>query len=76
MSKKRICDICNKNEASRSFKIKTQKKGQYEFGSCIHWNGNRWTAWEKIDICGECGEKLMGLPYIDSQGLRRPPIPK
>lgn len=60
MSKKRICDICDRNEASRSFKIKTRSKGQYECDDYgISWNGNRWTAWENVDVCSECGEKLL-----------------
>lgn len=28
------------------------------------------------DVCGECGEKLLGLPYVNSWGLRKPPEAK
>ena len=74
MVEKRICDICNKNEASRSFKVKQSLKGYYEKTShSLRWV-RKWSAYEKIDICGECGEKLLGLTYRDENGLGiRPP---
>ena len=74
MAEKRICDICNKNEASRSFKCKLSLKGCLEktgYGS--RWNSDLWQPYEKIDICGECAETLLGLPYRDSHGYGRPP---
>lgn len=63
MSVKRICDICNRNEASRSFRI--QMSNVNKFG--------KWSPYKEIDICGECAEKLFGMRYIDSSGLPRPP---
>ncbi|GLB26532.1 hypothetical protein LXJ15735_27730 [Lacrimispora xylanolytica] len=69
---KRICDICKEKEASRSYKVKQSIKG-YMAGA--RWEGGYWQPYKKIDICGECAETLMGLPYRDSYGLSRPPHP-
>ena len=33
----------------------------------------KWNPYKEIDICGECAEKLLGMRYIDSSGLPRPP---
>ena len=64
MAKKRMCDVCNKKEASRSFKCKLSLKGQYEkTGYGFRWNSSIWSPYEKIDICGDCAEKILGLPY-------------
>lgn len=74
MAAKRICDICKEREASRSFKCKLSLKGLYEkttYG--IKWNSNIWSLYEKIDICGECAEKLLGLEYRDKYGYGRSP---
>lgn len=71
MSDKRICDVCNKREASRSFKVKMSQKGV--------WTSDRkrflpkWSEYEQIDICGKCAERILGMRYIDSSGLPRPP---
>ena len=58
-----MCDICGKQEASRIFKVKKREAG------IIH----RWSDWKQIDICGECGKKLLGLPFKDSNGFHNPP---
>lgn len=64
MANKVMCDICEKREASRQFKIKKRE-------ACRFLGIKRnWSDWKKIDICGECGEKLLGLPYRDSDGFR------
>ncbi|WP_024347414.1 hypothetical protein [Lacrimispora indolis] len=66
---KRICDICKTNESSRSYKVKQSLKGHYEktsYGG--RWNSLLWTPYERIDICGECAERLLGLPFRDSDG--------
>ena len=75
MAEKRICDVCNRNEASREFQVRHSLKGCWERkGSCSgFWNANKWTEWETIDICGECAETLLGLPYRDSHGHGRAP---
>lgn len=70
MANKVMCDICGKREASRQFKIRERK-------TRMNWGGlQRWSDWKKIDICGECGEKLLGLPYLDSDGFGRPLLPR
>lgn len=63
MSVKRICDICNKNEASRSFRIQISNVNKF----------GKWGPYKEIDICGECAEKILGMRYIDSSGLPRAP---
>lgn len=71
MSKIRLCDICGEREASRSFKCKRSNKGRYvAHGSGITWMPI-WNPYEKIDICGECGERLLNLKYRDPNGLGR-----
>lgn len=66
---KRICDICEINESSRSYKVKQSLKGCYEkTGYGGRWNSLLWTPYKRIDICGECAEKLLGLPFRDSDG--------
>ena len=63
MSAKRICDICNKREACRSFRVQMAKVNKF----------GKWTPYEEIDICGKCAEKILRMEYIDSSGLPRPP---
>lgn len=66
---KRICDLCKINESSRSYKVKQSLKGHYErTGYGIGWNSLSWTPYRRIDICGECAEELLGLPFRDSNG--------
>lgn len=52
---KRICDICEKNEASNSFRIQQEKEvASYStFGFAIPK-----MEWVEIDICEECFEKM------------------
>lgn len=70
MSSERICDVCNKNKAVRSFKIKASKKGQYIRGqNLISWCDFIWTPYEKIDICSECGYKILGLTKLMDNGM-------
>lgn len=64
MANKVMCDICRKQEASRIFKVKKREAGVLR----------RWSDWKQIDVCGECGEKLLGLPFKDSSGFSRPPL--
>ena len=64
MASKVMCDICGKKEASRIFKVKKREAG------VIH----RWSDWKQIDVCGKKEEKLLGLPYKDSNGFSRPPL--
>lgn len=47
-----ICDICNKNESSRKFKIK-------EYGIIDYFTGK--FGYRKIDICDSCYHKLMRI---------------
>lgn len=52
---KRICDICEKNEANNSFRIQQEKEvANYStFGFLIPK-----MEWVEIDICDECFEKM------------------
>lgn len=51
---KRICDICEKNEANNNYKIKQEKCfGDYDMGFVFP----RY-EWVEIDICDECFEKM------------------
>ena len=52
---KRICDICEKNEANNSFRIQQEKEvANYStFGFLIPK-----MEWVDIDICDECFEKM------------------
>lgn len=73
MAEQRICDVCKNKLASRSFKVKLSLKGQYErTGYGGRWNSLIWSPYERIDICGECAEKLLGLSYRDSNGHGNP----
>lgn len=44
-----LCDICNKKEADKRFKVKKSDR-------CCGWN-----PYEKIAVCEDCGEKLLGI---------------
>ena len=52
---KRICDICDKNEASNRFRVKQEKEvADYStFGFLIPK-----MEWVEINICDECFEKM------------------
>lgn len=52
---KRICDICDKNEANNSFRIQQEKEvaNFSTFGFPIPK-----MEWVEIDICDECFEKM------------------
>lgn len=52
---KRICDICEKNEASNRFRIQQEKEvvDHSTFGFPIPK-----MEWVEIDICDECFEKM------------------
>lgn len=51
---KRICDICEKNEANNNYKMKQEKCfGDYDMGFVFP----RY-EWVEIDICDECFEKM------------------
>lgn len=52
---KRICDICEKNEANNNFRIQQEKEvASYStFGFLVPK-----MEWVEIDICDECFEKM------------------
>lgn len=51
---KRICDICEKNEANNNYKIKQEKCfGYSDMGHIFP----RY-EWVEVDICDECFEKM------------------
>lgn len=47
-----ICDCCEKEEASRSFKVKRAEK---YFG---------WSKYKIIDICDTCAKKLLNMEPV------------
>ena len=57
---KRICDICDKNEANNSFRIQQEKEvaSFSTFGFAIPKK-----EWVEIDICDECFEKMMTVKH-------------
>jgi len=55
--KKIICDLCKINEASRKFKVKQSGKFEYKPFGC----GPDIKSWKRIDICGECYQKLFDI---------------
>ena len=61
--KKRICDICKTNEATRSFKVKESHRTAIVPGEI----SPLWTCYTKIDICDDCGKKL-----LNSQSIVKP----
>lgn len=62
---KRICDVCGKNEANTSYKVKKSIFGRhYTGGSGARGIVCDWGLYEKIDICGECAERLLGVSNI------------
>lgn len=70
--KETICDICKKNKANESYKIKRSTNPYF----VKHGNGprgwlNGFGPYEKIDICDECMEKLF---EVKKYGMR-PALP-
>lgn len=64
---KRICDMCNTKEASKSYKINcSSKKRMRTAGDGARGIIFDWSPYEKVDICEECADKLLGI-------VRRPP---
>lgn len=64
---KRICDICKKNDAGTAFKIQKSHKEDFTKGIGIRFRwSNMWSPWEELDICDECGEKLLGVSFKSS----------
>ena len=56
-----ICDLCNQKESNKRFKVKMSKKGCYQktnYG--FRWT-DIWQPYEKISICEDCAEKLLGI---------------
>lgn len=68
MANQKICDICKKNLADMSFKVKHSNK-KWSFS-------NLWNDYETIDICNECGNKLLGIVNLSTMPPKSPPSPK
>lgn len=61
----RICDVCKKNRADMSFKVKRSNR---------RWGiANLWSNFETIDVCNECGNKLLGVVNIGVMPPVHPP---
>lgn len=56
-----LCDLCKQKEPNKKFKIKMSRKGCYRrIRGGITW-ANIWQPYEKISICEDCAEKLLGI---------------
>ena len=56
-----ICDLCKNKEPNKRFKVKMSRKGCYQkmrYG--CRW-ADIWQPYEKISICEDCAEKLLGI---------------
>ena len=70
----KVCDLCKSKEPNKRFKVKMSRKGCYQStGHGFRWV-DIWQPYEKIDICGECGERLLNLEYRGPNGLGRLPV--
>ena len=49
-----LCDLCEKKEANKKFKVKMSRKSKYGYY-------NLWHPYEDIAICEDCAEKLFGI---------------
>ncbi len=60
---KRVCDVRGKNEATSSYKVKRSIFGRYRTGGSSSARGFAccWGSYEKIDICEECSETILGF---------------
>ncbi len=47
-----MCDICEKNEATKKYKCKKREK---------MWNREGWRDWKQLDICEDCAKKILGI---------------
>lgn len=69
-----ICNNITEFEAKEMEKelIKKFNSMDWRYGyNCTRggrWNALSWTPYKRIDICGECAERLLGLPFRDSDG--------
>ncbi len=59
----RICDICKKNLADMSFRVQRSNRQTL----------NIWARYQSIDVCNECGNKLLGVVNIGTMEPKRPP---
>lgn len=56
-----VCDLCKNKEPNKRFKVKLSRKGGYiRTGYGIRWT-DLWQPYEKISICEDCAEKLLGI---------------
>lgn len=56
-----VCDLCKNKEPNKRFKVKMSRKGCYQrTGYGIRWT-DMWQPYEKISICEDCAEKLLGI---------------
>lgn len=60
---KRVCDVCGENEATSSYKVKRSIFCRHSVGSGPSARGIAccWGPYEKIDICEECSETILGF---------------
>ena len=57
-----VCDICETKRPDKRFKIKMSRRGQYiRTGYGGKWDSSLWQPYERIDICEDCAEKLLGI---------------
>lgn len=57
-----VCDICQSKEPDTRFKVKMSCRGQLvRTGYGSKWDTNLWQPYERIGICEDCAEKLLGV---------------
>lgn len=49
-----LCDLCEKKEANKKFKVKMSCKSKYGYADF-------WKPYKDIVICEDCAEKLFGI---------------
>lgn len=55
------CDLCEKKEPNKRFKVKMSRKGYYERTAYGGRWVDLWQPYKKISICEDCAEKLFSI---------------
>ena len=57
-----VCDVCHSKRPDKRFKVKMSKRGQLvRTGYGSKWDTSLWQPYERIGICEDCAEKLLGV---------------
>lgn len=67
---KEVCDICKENQPDKRFKIKMSRRGVYlRTGYGSKFDAQLWQPYERISICNECAEKVLGIPHMTTEKI-------